>query len=88
MRESKIEKMLVKRATAMGGLVRKLAWVGRRGAPDRLVKLPDRPPMFVELKAPGGKLSKLQELEHRRMRDVGLDVRVVWNLQSVQEVFE
>lgn len=88
MRESKIEKALVRRATAAGGLVRKLAWVGRRGAPDRLVKLPDRPPMFVELKAPGGRLSKLQELEHRRMIEAGLDVRVVWNLQGVQEVFE
>lgn len=88
MRESKIEKALVKRATAAGGLVRKLAWVGRRGAPDRLVKLPDRPPMFVELKAPGGRLSKLQELEHQRMAAAGLDVRVVWNLASVDEVFE
>lgn len=87
MRESKIEKALVKRATAAGGLVRKLAWVGRRGAPDRLVKLPDRPPMFVELKAPGGRLSKLQQNEHRRMAAAGLDVRVVWNLASVDEVF-
>lgn len=87
MRESKIEKALVKRVNEAGGLVRKLAWVGRRGAPDRLVKLPDRPPIFVETKAPNGRLSKLQEIEHRRMRAAGLDVRVVWNLDSIQEVF-
>lgn len=42
MRESDIERHLVKRVKAMGGEVRKVQWVGRRGAPDRLVMLPDR----------------------------------------------
>ena len=42
MRESTIEKYLVKRVKELGGEVRKVAWVGRQGAPDRLVMLPPR----------------------------------------------
>ena len=43
MRESQIEKHLVKRVKELGGEVRKVQWIGRRGAPDRLVMLPVRP---------------------------------------------
>lgn len=66
-RESQIEKHLTKRAKQEGGEVRKVQWVGRASAPDRLVMLPERaggglycfsdlPAMtiWVELKAPGG----------------------------------
>lgn len=44
MRESTIEQYLVDRVKAKGGEVRKVKWIGRRGAPDRLVMLP--PPPF------------------------------------------
>ena len=37
MKESVIEKHLVKRVKELGGEVRKVQWIGRRGAPDRLV---------------------------------------------------
>ena len=40
MRESLIEKYLVERVKALGGEVRKVKWIGHRGAPDRLVMLP------------------------------------------------
>lgn len=40
MRESEIESYLVKRVESLGGEVRKVEWVGRRGAPDRVVMLP------------------------------------------------
>lgn len=69
LRESDIEKYLVKRVKELGGEVRKVAWVGRQGAPDRLVMLPHEELMrltwedfdawlkkqafYVELKAPG-----------------------------------
>lgn len=42
MRESDIENYLVRRVKAMGGEVRKVKWVGRRSAPDRLVMIPPR----------------------------------------------
>jgi len=40
MRESVIEKYLVEQVKAIGGEVRKVKWIGRRGAPDRLAMLP------------------------------------------------
>ncbi|AOS80251.1 hypothetical protein Q5W_15380 [Hydrogenophaga sp. PBC] len=43
MKESQIEAHLVRRVKALGGEVRKVQWIGRRGAPDRLVMLPARP---------------------------------------------
>lgn len=42
MRERDIEDYLVKRVNAMGGEIRKVKWIGRRGAPDRFVMLPQR----------------------------------------------
>jgi len=39
LRESDIEKRLVQRVKEMGGEVRKVKWIGRSGAPDRLVML-------------------------------------------------
>ena len=65
MRESQIEKYLVAKVKELGGEVRKVQWIGRRGAPDRLVMLPGgrkapkgnlllNPPetIWVELKNP------------------------------------
>ena len=40
-KEAKIEKYLCDRVKMLGGEVRKVKWIGRRGAPDRLVMLPD-----------------------------------------------
>lgn len=40
LRESDIENYLVKMAKSLGGEVRKVEWIGRRGAPDRIVMLP------------------------------------------------
>ena len=39
-RESDIEKYLVERVKELGGEVRKVQWVGRDSAPDRVVMLP------------------------------------------------
>ena len=62
MRESQIEAYLAKRVKELGGEVRKVQWVGRRSAPDRLVMLPLTPlsagkphegrTIWVELKNP------------------------------------
>lgn len=87
MRESEIEKYLVKRVQALGGEVRKAAWVGRRGAPDRCVML-DGKTIFVELKAPGEKAKPHQAREHDRMRKMGQTVVVVDSLEGVDEVLQ
>lgn len=93
MRESDIEKYLVERVKALGGEVRKVKWIGRRGAPDRLVMLPSDPSIgqwsatiWVELKAPGEKAKPHQAREHERMRHMGQQVEVVDSFERVDEV--
>lgn len=99
MRESAIEKYLVRRAKELGGEVRKVQWVGRRGAPDRLVMLPTMPyhspapivyhhprTIWIELKAPGEKVKPHQAREHERMRAMGQRVEVVDSFERVDEV--
>ncbi len=93
MRESDIEKYLVERVKALGGEVRKVKWIGRRGAPDRLVMLPQDLPagrldttLWVELKAPGEKPKPHQAREHERMRRMGQCVVVIDSMEGVDEV--
>ena len=85
MRESQIESYLVERAKALGGECRKLRWIGRRGAPDRLVMLNGRT-IFIELKAPGEKAKPHQVREHERMRKMGQRVEIVDSCERVDEV--
>jgi hypothetical protein len=99
MRESEIESYLVKRVKEVGGECRKVKWLGRNGAPDRLVMLPRgetaiwnnwNNTIWVELKAEG--LAALfphtpherqQHREHERMRAVGQRVEVIDSLAGV-----
>lgn len=86
MRESHIEAYLVARVKELGGEVRKVAWTGRRGAPDRLVMLPlgqrsgawsSCRTIWVELKATGKKAEDHQLREHVRMMKMGQLVLVI-----------
>jgi hypothetical protein len=51
-RERDIERHLVRRVKELGGEVRKVQWVGRSSAPDRVVMLPARPGV-LDLDYPG-----------------------------------
>lgn len=86
MRERDIEQHLVERVKVLGGEVRKVKWVGRRGAPDRVVWLADGREIWVELKAPGAPPEPHQAREHERMRRMGRRVEVVDSFQRVDEV--
>ena len=91
-RERDIEKHLVQRVKALGGEVRKVQWIGRRGAPDRLVMCPnirrrgDDCTIWVELKAPGVKAEVYQLREHERMRKMGQRVVVIDSIEGVEEL--
>lgn len=83
MLESKIEKELVKKVKSLGGKCEKFTSPNNRAVPDRLVTLPGNIIIFVELKAPGKKPTKLQEKDHRERRELGCDVRVIDSLEAV-----
>lgn len=96
-REAEIEKYLCKRVAELGGETRKVQWIGRRGAPDRLVMLPELDlgcyfftpaTVWVELKAPGEKPEPHQAREHERMRKVGQRVEVIDSEEGVDKLLE
>ncbi len=95
MRERDIERHLVKRVKDCGGEVRKVAWVGRQGAPDRLILLPGKKPLalWVELKNPKTVLhfpanahERAQAREHARMRALGQRVEVIGTIEQIEEL--
>jgi hypothetical protein len=74
--EARVEEKLVREIEAIGGVVRKVRWLGRRGAPDRVVMLPGVL-VWVELKAPGKVAEDHQNREHHTMKSMGQDIRVI-----------
>lgn len=92
-KERDVERYLCRKVKEMGGEVRKVQWIGRRGAPDRLVMFPASSQKFidgawgttlwVELKAPGEKVKPHQAREHERMRKMGQRVVVVDSFEAV-----
>ena len=88
MREARVENHLVALVNGVGGEIRKVKWLGRRGAPDRYVMLPGRwamPPksVWVELKAPGKTVDRHQQAEHERLRAFGQEVYVLDTIEAV-----
>ena len=86
--ERDIERYLVRRVKAAGGEVRKVKWIGRSGAPDRVVMRDNNtshalPTVWVELKAPGKKATGAQKREHALMRDKGQHVAVIDSFEDV-----
>ncbi len=66
--EKYLERKLVERVKAIGGMCVKIHSPYYRGLPDRLVILPDGGIVWVELKTLGKKPTKLQYLAHEELR--------------------
>lgn len=81
--ERDIEAHLVRRVEAIGGEIRKVKWIERKGAPDRLVMY--KGAEFVELKKPGEDLEPHQHREHVRMKKHGVKVRMLDTFQAVDD---
>ena len=88
MREKIIEKELVARVKAMGGIAPKFTSPRFDGMPDRLVLLPGGRMGFVELKAPGKKPRALQLARHRLLRRLGFKVYVIDGTEQIDSVLE
>lgn len=89
--EAKVEAYLVEQVEARGALTRKLKWIGRRGAADRLVVWPalrvdlgwKAQVDFVEVKALGKTPEDLQAREIARLRAMGCNVFVLDSVEAV-----
>lgn len=82
MRELAVEMPVVKAAERAGYFVRKVGWVGRRSAPDRVFARPDRGVVFIEFKRPGEVATLAQEIEHKKMIAAGMEVHVCDSVEA------
>jgi hypothetical protein len=84
-REAVIEEYLRTKVEDLGGQAIKFLDPGQRGAPDRLIIIPNHPVVFVELKRPlrHHLLSDAQKRYHRRLRDLGQRVWTLWSKEDV-----
>lgn len=88
MQEKEIEKILVSEVKKLGGRAYKWISPGNDGVPDRIVIFPNRAPVFVELKAERGRLSSLQRVQCKRLKELGQDVRVVYGIDGLSQFFQ
>ena len=82
--EAAIEASIVSWAEGAGWLSRKVQWIGRRGAPDRVFARRGTV-LFFEIKDPDGDLSLVQCKETWRMAQAGIHVFV---LDSSEEAID
>lgn len=85
MLEKEVEKFLVREVKKIGGISFKFISPGNAGVPDRIVILPTGKVVFVELKTDRGKLTKLQEVQIKKISDLGADARVLRGIEGVKE---
>ena len=88
MRERDIEKLLVEEVKKLGGRAYKWVSPGNDGVPDRIVILPGKAPVFVELKADTGKLTRLQEVQLGRLEALGQRTAVVRGLDGLSQFLQ
>ena len=85
--ERLVESYLVERIRAHGGETRKLTWVGRSGAPDRIALFPNGVVWFIECKAKAGKLSAQQKAEQEMLNRLGFLAVAVYSREEVDALF-
>lgn len=83
MRESLLERRLVREVERIGGLAPKWTSPGHRGVPDRIVILPGGRTVYVEMKAPGKPLDPLQERWKRKLLNLGHEH---YKIDSVEDI--
>ncbi|MBU3155164.1 VRR-NUC domain-containing protein [Clostridium estertheticum] len=88
MRETRIEKRLIKEIEKIGGKALKFVSPGVTGVPDRIVLLPHGKMIFVELKAPGKKESPMQRYRAKEYRNLGFDVRCIDSVELIIKLIE
>jgi hypothetical protein len=86
-RESVVERALVRAGEARGVLVLKLRILGRSGFPDRICLAPAGRVAFVELKRPGEEPRPLQRRVHRLLRRRAFLVAVIDKPEDCEPFF-
>ena len=87
MKESTIEAAVVRHCKSRGLLCYKFTSPARRGVPDRMI-IGNGKVLFLELKAPGEKPTKLQEYEHSLLKSAHMWVSWVDNAPEAIDLID
>jgi len=85
MNEKEIEKYFMWAVESIGGKSYKFKSMTMRGVADRVACLPDGQTWFVELKAPQGRLSALQEVFAEDIIALKQNYACLWSKQQINE---
>ena len=85
MKERDVSRYLTKRVKELGGEIRRVSWIGRNNAPDKLVGVPGAH-CWAEEKRPGKDANDAQAREHKRMRAWGMVVFVIDTEEDVEKL--
>jgi hypothetical protein len=85
MRESTIEAYLIYTVAKLNGKTYKFQSPSHRGVSDRIVCLPNGETWFVELKTEKGRLSSLQEVFARDMKNLNQKYACLWSIEEVDK---
>ena len=76
MKEQQIQAKKIKELEAEGYYVIKLINTNKNGIPDLVAIPPNSDVLFVEVKKPDGKMSKLQEYRKKELENHGVKVEI------------
>jgi len=76
MKEQQIQSKKIKELEAQGYYVIKLTVTNKPGIPDIIAIPPNSDVLFIEVKRPDGKVSKLQEYRHKELEEKGIKVEI------------
>ena len=76
MKEQQIQSKRIKQLEAEGYYVIKLIKTNKNGIPDLIAIPPNSDVLFIEVKTPTGKVSKLQEFRIKELESHGLKVEI------------
>jgi len=76
MKEQQIQSKKIKELESQGYYVIKLINTNKNGIPDLIAIPPNSDVLFVEVKRPDGKISKLQEYRHKELEEKGIKVEI------------
>lgn len=85
MRESALERRLVREVKRRGGQADKFTVPGKRGMPDRIILLPGARTVFVEMKAPGESLRPLQAKRAKDLRAMDFPVYCIDSIKGIND---
>ena len=88
MKESAIEESFREQVKKKNCLCFKFISPGNSGVPDRIVVTPEGKVIFVELKARGGMVGRVQQYQINRLLDRNCDVRILRGMDDVNRFVE